>query len=1017
MPTTPLRHLAALCALAALALAIIRPATAAPMTLDDRIACQTAIDEVRWSNMLWPESNPTPKPPLSEVLPPEKVREKVLDQLRMEAALDGLYAERIGHRELQAELDRMARQTRAPDQLRELYAALGNEAARVADCLARPQLVREKLQSRFAFDPAIHADTRDRARRHELKAVGADAAAIEREVVYVLADGHDARKAVTDDPIALEFPLAANAWNARLDELRHKSGKSGHASERGLRETRLELVQEQLQRVEVDRFVVKLSSWPKRDFGTWWRQQADAWAAVPRHADKALTLTSITQSAGAKTSVTAGPDDTWWTEDFIPTSRFEHVAVWSGVEMIVWGGFSAGEAELASGGRYSPATDTWLPMSAVGASNVSGVGLKAVWANDQMIVWNSGESTGARYRPDDDAWTALPSVGSPKTFGGESVVWTGKFFIVWGGEEPEPGDDFVATGARYDPDLDNWSSTSPANAPSPRFNHIAVAAGPNMIVWGGQGPSGFLNDGRIYDPNKNTWSSMSPVNAPSKRTDAKAVWTGSEMIVWGGQNDFLTFKTGARYNPSVGDFGSWQALPLEGAPQERYDFSLVWANDRAVIWGGMDIFGVPLAPAAAYVPSVNQWLEVEPDGAPSARYFHSAIWDGTHMIVWGGNPCSAIEGCTRATSDGARYDPVVNGWSPMKDASYSPRERVGHASVWTGEQLQVWGGVRSLSGAAEAGVFTPATASWSNPNCGYSGSGRLHTVVWSGLESLVWGGVGINTQSMANLNFRYAPIADTCAAIEANGVTPRYGHTAVWLGGEMIVWGGRNTDADYPPGGMRYRPEINSWLLMSGSGAPSPRYGHTAVVAGNEMLIWGGLNGAAYLGNGGRYSLSDNEWMADLPSALAPEGRAFHTAVWTGTKMIVWGGVTSGLIPTDDGAAYSLADNKWSYVTNDSAPSPRFMHTAVWTGRDMLVWGGSDGDPTNTGGRYRVSEGLWLPMSTANAPAARLGHTAVWTGEEMFVWGGQDTNEHPLAGLGSYSADGPDVTLFSDSFE
>lgn len=550
-----------------------------------------------------------------------------------------------------------------------------------------------------------------------------------------------------------------------------------------------------------------------------------------------------------------------------------------------------------------------------------------------------------------------------------------------------------------------------------------MAAGSNMLVWGGEDANGPLNDGRIYNPNMNTWSSMSGTNAPSARVDATAVWTGTEMIVWGGRNGFLTFKTGGRFDPAVGDFGSWQALPMSGAPQERYSYSFVWAGDRAIVWGGNDLFDIPLSTGASFVPATNQWIDVADDGAPQARWRHTAVWDGDGMIVWGGNPClGEDEACTQATSDGARYNPGQDGWTSMKGATYSPIERIEHASLWTGEQLQVWGGVRASNASTDGGIFTPATATWSNPDCENVGSRRLHTAVWTGTQALIWGGrSAVNTVSMASGGARYSPLTGTCDSISSEGVTRRYSHTAVWLGEEMIVWGGRSTEgADYPPGGMRYRPGIDSWLLMSSGSGPSPRYGHVAIAAGNnEMLVWGGLNGATFLGDGYRYRLSTNSWVGELSGALVPEPRAFHSAIWADDKMIVWGGLMSGLVPADDGGAYSPSKGQWSYITKDSAPTPRFGHTAVWTGRDMLVWGGNDGMPTNSGGRFRVSDGIWLPMSTDDAPAARTGHTAVWTGEEMYVWGGRGLGGQPLAGLGSYFADGSTTPapLFSDGFE
>ena len=50
----------------------------------------------------------------------------------------------------------------------------------------------------------------------------------------------------------------------------------------------------------------------------------------------------------------------------VPAARYYQSAVWTGTEMILWGGFS-GSAYLNSGGRYNPSNNTWVATS-TGAS-------------------------------------------------------------------------------------------------------------------------------------------------------------------------------------------------------------------------------------------------------------------------------------------------------------------------------------------------------------------------------------------------------------------------------------------------------------------------------------------------------------------------------------------------------------------------------------------------------------------------------------------------------------------------
>jgi Galactose oxidase, central domain len=194
-------------------------------------------------------------------------------------------------------------------------------------------------------------------------------------------------------------------------------------------------------------------------------------------------------------------NDTWTVTSTTdaPSARAGHTAVWTGSEMIVWGGANNG-IYLNTGGRYDPSTDTWAPTSTNNA---------------------------------------------PEARRFHTAVWTGSEMIVWGGLGGGN------TGGRYDPVIDVWTATSTTNAPTARWFHTAVWTGNEMIVWGGvhspfQPP---LNTGGRYNPSTNSWIATSTTDAPSGRAEHTAVWTDSEMIVWGGAG---STNTGGRYCAQAG---------------------------------------------------------------------------------------------------------------------------------------------------------------------------------------------------------------------------------------------------------------------------------------------------------------------------------------------------------------------------------------------------------------------------------------------------------------------------------
>jgi len=133
------------------------PATgASPLEFEKRISAQSAIEGVYWRHRTWPSDNPGEKPTLGQVLPESALRAKVEDYLLKSKALESLWARPIKDEELQAEVERMAASSRAPQVLQEIFAALGDDPLLVAECLARPLVVDRLIRDAYAHDPRYH---------------------------------------------------------------------------------------------------------------------------------------------------------------------------------------------------------------------------------------------------------------------------------------------------------------------------------------------------------------------------------------------------------------------------------------------------------------------------------------------------------------------------------------------------------------------------------------------------------------------------------------------------------------------------------------------------------------------------------------------------------------------------------------------------------------------------------------------------------------------------------------------
>jgi N-acetylneuraminic acid mutarotase len=244
--------------------------------------------------------------------------------------------------------------------------------------------------------------------------------------------------------------------------------------------------------------------------------------------------------------------------------RVYNSAVWTGREMIVWGGgVIAEQGEEGStqlipagtlfhdGAAYDPAADTWtlLPKAPIKGRS----GQVAIWTGREMILWGGagiGESNlafkdGAAFDPATRRWRLIPEAPLPPGTA-YTAVWTGKQMLVYGGPR--------GRAAAYDPVTDAWSKL-----PRPPFDALVLPVsawtGRVMLVWGGEGVTSAELDkargiGAVYDPASNRWTAL-PKAPGATGLGQTAVWTGHDMLVWGGLLGRGPFRTGVDYRPSA----------------------------------------------------------------------------------------------------------------------------------------------------------------------------------------------------------------------------------------------------------------------------------------------------------------------------------------------------------------------------------------------------------------------------------------------------------------------------------
>src|SRR3954471_4589600 len=81
-------------------------------------------------------------------------------------------------------------------------------------------------------------------------------------------------------------------------------------------------------------------------------------------------------------------------------------------------------------GVSSCTNDTWTPTTLTGAPSARD-GHTAVWTGNEMIVWGGGGfATGGRYNPGTDTWTITSSINAPSGRSNHTAIWTGTEMIV-----------------------------------------------------------------------------------------------------------------------------------------------------------------------------------------------------------------------------------------------------------------------------------------------------------------------------------------------------------------------------------------------------------------------------------------------------------------------------------------------------------------------------------------------------------------------------------------------------------
>lgn len=657
-------------------------------------------------------------------------------------------------------------------------------------------------------------------------------------------------------------------------------------------------------------------------------------------------------------------------------SAMHGAMVWTGSEILFWGGRDLNDQPAGDPGvAYSPATNTWRQIPQSSQSSLST--RATAWTGSEMIVCCDAGRAMA-YNPDTDSWRTIDN--APALDGSPAVgVWTGTEVMVAAGQQ------VIA----YNPDSESWREfPRPQSLSLGRLKKM-VWTGTSLIVW----PADAVRrvaQGQELDPDTGVWTVLP--DPPALPAAPDVVWTGEDLIIWGGlpaEGETSSGRAvGSRYNPTTKTWVAMaEALPEPVPPSREGNLgsqTLLWTGEDLLVSTGFLSSGLSRdSLLLSYDPSSDEWAMIGVSPVHGHNYSDAVMADGSAVLRW----------------SGTIYISPTHPWMtrPLPQTN-DPREsppRRDHVSIWTGEEVLIYGGCCDLgnTGPTASGLaWNPATGSWRDlPESPVNVDlWWKKAAVWTGNEMVVAGRPG-GAHGTIQL---YSPEHDTWRIAPARPTNSMAIGATAWTGSEVLFVGG---DHLFPSGeAWAYDPTNDSWREMPDAGIPDVEY-IEGVWTGTEAIFLYSA-GLRYSGGAVAYNPSTDTWR-ELPDFQAglDHGVALDGVAWTGSHLLVYDGRHApGTGVGERLRIYDPQTESWSF----GAPMPiipRQGGAIAWAGDRLVVWGGrgwhgsvSDQDADDdfdNGATYDPVTDSWtmLPRSPLSA---RCGHTAVWTGDEVMVFGG-----------------------------
>src|SRR5439155_86351 len=251
---------------------------------------------------------------------------------------------------------------------------------------------------------------------------------------------------------------------------------------------------------------------------------------------------------------------------------------------------------------YDFEANTWTNMApVVSPPGRSSPAVAYDSASSRVILfsgWNYGTPNDTwAYDSNVNNWTRMdpPATPSPRSYHAMAYDSQSDRVILFSGYGLN-GKYFDDTWA-YDFNANKWTNKDPFPKPPMRYCHATAydAQSDRVILFGGDLAGGLFNDTWAYDFNTNAWTNLDPPAKPPVRYEhAMAYDSGSDrLIMFGGAG-----SSGYLNDTWAYDFNKNTWTNASASPSARYSHAMVYDSqtDRAILFGGYSV-----APGSGYL--------------------------------------------------------------------------------------------------------------------------------------------------------------------------------------------------------------------------------------------------------------------------------------------------------------------------------------------------------------------------------------------------------------------------------